>query len=223
MKTTSFKATAMILAAGRGERMKPLTDTCPKPLLEVNGKPLIVYHIEKLVSLGVKQIVINIAWLGDKIKSALGGGLQWNIEIIYSDEGDSALETAGGIVKALPYLANKFWVINADVYSDINFINTDITDELAMLVLVENPSFHPKGDFGIENGLLQSSAQKQFTFSGIGFYSKEFFANLTQGKRPLAPLIRQHADNHQIKAMLHQGFWSDVGTPDRLSNLQGKT
>ncbi len=215
-----FCATAMILAAGRGERMKPLTDTAPKPLLKVNGKALIVYHLEKLVRAGVKDVVINVAWLGGIIKQELADGSAFGLKIHYCDEGNQALETAGGIVNALPHLAEQFWVINADVYTDYELTPLALNDSLASLVLVENPDFHPAGDFGIKEGCLQAAADKQFTFSGIGFYKKDFFKGLTQGKRPLAPIIRRHAQEKKIKAILHKGLWSDVGTVERLSALQ---
>jgi len=220
MSTQSFCATAMILAAGRGERMKPLTDTIPKPMLKVNGKALIAYHLEKLVRAGVKEVVINIAWLGNAIKQELVDGSAFGLKIHYCDEGNQALETAGGIVNALPYLADQFWVINADIYTDYELTSLALNDSLASLVLVGNPDFHLAGDFGIEDGYLLAAAEKQFTFSGIGFYKKDFFKGLTQGKRPLAPIIRRHAKNKKVKAIFHAGLWSDVGTPERLSALQ---
>lgn len=215
-----FLATAMILAAGRGERMKPLTDFSPKPLLEVNGKALIVYHLEKLAGLGVQQVVINIAWLGNLIKDSLGDGSKFGLSIHYCDEGEQALETAGGVINALPYLADEFWLINADVYTGYSLQPIILDKALAQLVLVNNPSFHPKGDFGIKDGYLLASAKVQFTFSGIGYYKKVFFEGLGQGKRALAPLIREHANKHNIKAILYENLWSDVGTPERLNVLQ---
>ena len=220
--TQQFSATAMILAAGRGERMKPLTDSVPKPLLKVNGKPLIVYHLEKLAQLGVQQVVINIAWLGHAIKQELGDGSMFGLNIHYCDEGDQALETAGGIVNALPYLADEFWVINADVYTDYSLQKIDLESSLAQLVLVSNPDFHPNGDFGVNQQYLLPSAEEQFTFSGLGYYKKIFFAGLKQGKRALAPIIREHAKKQLVKAIIHNDLWSDVGTPERLKALQGK-
>jgi len=216
----TFSATAMILAAGRGERMKPLTDFKPKPLLEVNGKPLIVYHLEKLAKAGVQQVVINIAWLGSLIKNTLGDGSQFGLAIHYCDEGEQALETAGGVVNAMPYLAEEFWLLNADIYTDYSLQKMTLTPHLSHLVLVHNPGFHPNGDFGIKNGLLLSSAEEQFTFSGLGYYKKSFFTGLSPGKRALAPIIREHADHQLIKATLYCGAWSDVGTPQRLTELQ---
>lgn len=209
----------MILAAGRGERMKPLTDSIPKPLLQVENKALIVYHLEKLASIGVEHVVINIAWLGDKIKQQLGDGLKYGLHISYSDEGDSALETAGGIIKALPLLADKFWVVNADVYTDFTFGALNCDGVLAHLLLVNNPEFHPNGDFGVEGTKLLAHAEEQFTFSGIAYYHKKFFKDLGEGKRALAPIIRQHAATKQVAASVYQGLWSDVGTPQRLAEL----
>lgn len=218
--TPAFCATVMILAAGRGERMKPLTDTTPKPLLKIKGKALIEYHLEKLVRAGVKEVVINVAWLGHLIKKQLGDGSALGLKIHYCDEGGQALETAGGIVNALPYLDAQFWVINADIYTDFELSNITLNDSLACLIMVDNPDFHPNGDFGIKDSYLLERAEKQFTFSGIGYYKQDFFKGLTQGKRPLAPLIRNHAKDKKIKAILHQGFWSDIGTLERLNALK---
>lgn len=213
-------AQAMILAAGRGERMRPLSDTCPKPLLEVNGKPLIVHHLQKLASQGVKEVVVNIAWLRNQIRDSIGNGEQYGLQVMYSDEGDKALETLGGIAKALPSLEQQFWVVNADIYTDFAFNQISLGNYFAHLILVSNPDFNPQGDFGVENGKLLSRAPTQHTFSGIGFYDKAFFMGQTACKKPLAPLIRSHAQNGKVAAQLHHGFWSDVGTPHRLQQLQ---
>jgi len=204
---------AMILAAGRGERMRPLTDTIPKPLLKVKEKPLIVWHIEKLVSKGFKTIIINIAHLGEQIKENLGDGSKWNIEIIYSDERMSgALETAGAIIKSLPYLSDIFLVVNGDVWCDYDFqvdFNLDFKlEKLAHLVLVPNPEHNPNGDF-----LYQDS---YYTFSGIGYYSKTIFENLPLEKRPLAPILKELIKEDKVSFELHNGIWSDIGTPERL-------
>jgi len=204
---------AMILAAGRGERMRPLTDTTPKPLLKVKEKPLIVWHIEKLVSKGFKTIIINIAHLGEQIKENLGDGSKWNIEIIYSDERMSgALETAGAIIKSLPYLSDIFLVVNGDVWCDYDFqvdFNLDFKlEKLAHLVLVPNPEHNPNGDF-----LYQDS---YYTFSGIGYYSKTIFEKLPLEKRPLAPILKELIKEDKVSFELHNGIWSDIGTPERL-------
>ena len=162
----------MVLAAGRGERMRPLTDNVPKPLLTVGGKPLIVYHLEKLSRLGIKQVVINLAWLGGQIRAALGDGARWGLQIHYSDEGEQALETGGGIFQALPLLgAQPFLVVNADVFTEFDFGAIRIAPEaLAQLVLVANPMHHPRGDFVLANGRVQEQGGARWTYSGIGLY-----------------------------------------------------
>lgn len=205
--------TAMILAAGRGERMRPLTDTTPKPLLLVNDKPLIEWHIEKLVSAGFTTIIINIAHLGEQIKESLGDGIKWGIEIIYSDERESgALETAGAIIKALPFLSDTFLVVNGDIWCDYDFnSNFNLDNSLAHLILVPNPAHNQKGDF-----LYQES---HYTFSGIGYYSKKVFENISLEKRPLAPILKELITQEKISFELHSGIWSDIGTPERLAQV----
>ena len=210
---------AMILAAGLGNRMRPLTDHTPKPLLEVNAKPLIVYHIEKLAKAGFEEIIINIAHLGHKIVVALGDGSRWNTKITYSDEQEEgALESAGGIIKALPLLGDKpFLVVNGDVWSDYVFDPTfDLKDDLAHLVLVENPEHNPKGDFALESGRVKNEGEVQYTFSGIGYYSPRLFENCAYGKAALAPLLREAVRNGAVSGSLYNGVWKDIGTPERL-------
>ncbi len=210
---------AMILAAGRGERMRPLTDSCPKPLLEVNGKPLIVYHLEALRSAGIESVVINLSWLGDQVESALGGGERFGLRIRYSREPE-ALETAGGIVRAMPWLDESFIVINADVFTDFDLGYLQTPHELAHLVLVDNPAHNAAGDFGIEEGMLSNGTGQHYTFAGIACYRKSFFTGLTDAKRPLAPMLQKGAESGQISAELYQGFWRDVGTIERLEELR---
>ena len=207
---------AMILAAGRGERMRPLTDTLPKPLLEVKGKALIVYTIEKLARNGFKTIVINIAHLGYKIPDTLGDGSRWGVEIIYSDEQEEgALESAGGIIKALPHLDKQFLVVNGDVWCDYEFNNEfDLKDKLARLILVQNPEHNPKGDFEFQN--------KKYTFSGIGYYSSKLFEGLACGNRPFAPILRENIKKNKISFELHNGIWKDIGTPQRLEEVNNE-
>jgi len=204
---------AMILAAGRGERMRPLTDSTPKPLLLVKEKPLIVWHIEKLVSCGFKTIIINIAHLGEKIKENLGDGSNWGIEIIYSDERMSgALETAGAIIKSLPNLSDTFLVVNGDVWCDYEFnVDFKLEEELAYLILVPNPEHNPNGDFEYQGSY--------YTFSGIGYYSKTVFKNMPLQKRPLAPILKELIAKDKVSFELHQGIWSDIGTPERLAEV----
>ena len=217
---------AMILAAGRGERMRPLTDTMPKPLLPVAGNPLIQWHIEALQRAGFSDIVINHAWLGEQIEAALGDGSQFGVRIAYSAEGDTALETGGGIYKALPLLCEEetgqladapFLVINADVLTDMDFrqLPRQITG-LAHLVLVSNPLHHPRGDFVLQGERVISEGEPRLTFSGIGIYHPQLFAHCVPGAFPLAPLLRHAMDLGQVTGEYHAGVWLDVGTQERL-------
>ena len=212
----------MLLAAGRGERMRPLTDKVPKPLLTVGGKPLIVYHLEKLSRLGIKQVVINLAWLGGQIRAALGDGARWNLQITYSDEGEQALETGGGIFQALPLLGPApFLVVNADVFTEFDFGTLQIAREsLAQLVLVANPMHHPRGDFALINGRVQEQGGARWTYSGIGLYRPELFASCSPGKFPLLPLLRRAIAGGRLHGQVFDGTWSDVGSVERLAALQ---
>jgi len=218
---------AMILAAGRGERMRPLTDHTPKPLLKVGGKPLIVWHIERLAQAGFREIVINHAHLGAQIEQALGNGAQWNVSIQYSPEA-VALETAGGIANALPLLGDAaFCVVNGDVFTDYDFAQLHAQvkpvcagQALAHLVLVDNPPQHPQGDFAMANGLLQNAGTPMLTFSGIGVYQPALFAGIVRGDAAkLAPLIRHAITQNKATAAHYTGVWHDIGTPQRLTEL----
>lgn len=211
--------TAMILAAGLGSRMRPLTDNRPKPLLEVGGKALIVWHIERLKQAGFTDIVINVAYLGYQIMEYLGDGSKFGVNIVFSDEqNEGALETAGGIVKALPNLSETFLVVNGDVWTEYDFQSNFNLDEaiLAHLILVPNPKHNLKGDF-----LLSGTVQK-YTFSGIGYYRKEMFKHLNYGKAPLAPLLFDAIEDQKLTTELYQGEWYDIGTPERLQMLNKK-
>ena len=212
---------AMILAAGLGKRMRPLTDTTPKPLLPVRGKPLIVYHIEALVNAGVRDIVINHAWLGEKIEQVLGDGSQYGASIVYSPEGEP-LETAGGIINALPLLGDApFIVVNGDVWTDYPIVNLlDVDCDQAHLVLVPNPEHNTAGDFALsDNGSVQSQGQETYTFSGVSVLSPGLFKGLPQGKRALRePLLKAMAEN-AVSGELYKGQWCDVGTPERLAEI----
>lgn len=217
---------AMILAAGLGNRMRPLTLHTPKPLLEVGGKPLIVWHIEKLAAIGVTEIVINTAWLGEKLAQALGDGSQFGVKILWSHEGEG-LETAGGIIHALPLLGNQpFILLNGDVWTTMDFaplLDVDLNDNLAHLVLVENPQQHPEGDFTLAEGKAYTFDRQvegeNLTFSGVSVISPKMFEGLEAGKRPLAPLLKAAMLNHQVVASKLVGIWVDVGTPERLTAL----
>ncbi|WMP16217.1 N-acetylmuramate alpha-1-phosphate uridylyltransferase MurU [Thiothrix lacustris] len=213
---------AMILAAGHGTRMRPLTDHTPKPLLQAGGKSLIVWHIEKLARAGFRDIIINLAWLGWKIPAALGDGSRWNVTLHYSDEqSEGALETAGGILKALPLLGNApFLVVNGDVWCDYPCLPYALPEhDLAHLVLVNNPAHNPQGDFALSNGRVANAGKPRYTFSGIGYYHPALFAGLSAGKHPLAPLLRAAMDAGQVSGEWFAGDWRDIGTPERLAAL----
>jgi N-acetyl-alpha-D-muramate 1-phosphate uridylyltransferase len=212
---------AMILAAGRGERLRPMTDTIPKPLLRVRGEPLIERHVMGLARAGVERIVINLAWLGSQIREYLGDGSRYGATIVYSEEQPRALETAGGIFRALPHLGPApFTVVNGDIYTDFPFETLRVAaDRDAHLVLVSNPPQHPRGDFGLEQGLALGAAASQYTFSGIAMYRSAFFAGCTDGVSPLKPLLLRSMAAKRCSAELYTGVWEDVGTPERLSAL----
>ena len=218
---------AMILAAGRGERMRPLTDNLPKPLLAVAGKPLIVYHLEALAQAGIREVVINHAWLGQKIVDYLGHGAAFGLEIQYSAENDGALETAGGIRQALPLLGPQpFMVVNADVMTDLPFqhllAHPLAEGMLAHLVLVDNPVHHPKGDFAFLAGSsqLQPHGDGAMTYSGVGIYHPQLFQQVGFGPQKLAPVLRAAMHEDRVSGQLYQGYWADIGTPERLAEAE---
>ncbi|MDD1631059.1 MAG: nucleotidyltransferase family protein [Methylococcaceae bacterium] len=213
---------AMILAAGRGERMRPLTDYIPKPLLPVAGKTIIEHTINQLISEGFNDIIINHAHLGQQIEDHLGNGQQYGANIQYSPEGDQALETAGGIINALPLLGDEvFLVVNGDIATDFPFAELkNLTIDLAHLVLVDNPEHHPQGDFGLDNtGKVIENCREKLTFSGIGLYRPELFSNTPPGSSKLGPLLRQAIANQRVSGQKFAGFWMDIGTPERLQEL----
>ena len=233
----------MILSAGRGERMRPLTDHTPKALLTAGGKRLIGYHIENLARAGIHEIIINHARLGEQIEHVLDDGSNFGVRIFYSPEGEQALETGGGIFNALPLLGSgPFIVVNADVWTDYPFAQLPAEPEgLAHLVLISNPPHHPHGDFVLRGGYIYDSfpsppplgeseargAQPwpegpgggRLTFSGIGVYRPELFADCKPGKFPLAPLLRQAMEKRQVTGEHYRGTWFDIGTPERLQQL----
>lgn len=222
---------ALILAAGRGERMRPLTDACPKPLLAVQGQPLIAWHLRRLALAGVRDVVINTAWLEEQFEPALGDGSAFGLRIRYSHEGarfGGALETAGGIATALPLLRDEpFWLVAGDVYMPgFAFPAVDATafaasGALAHIYLVPNPPHNPKGDFGLSaDGLALNDADIKYTYSTVGLYRPALFANTPPGqKAALAPLLRAAMQHGQVTAALYSGAWTDVGTPERLAEL----
>ncbi|MCK9381193.1 MAG: nucleotidyltransferase family protein [Sulfuritalea sp.] len=224
---------AMILAAGRGERMRPLTDRIPKPLLPVGGKPLIVWHLEHLAKAGLHEVVINHAHLGAQIEAALGDGARWGLSIRYSPEPEGALETAGGIANALPLLGTMepFLVLNGDIYCDWDVaraVTVLAANDLAHLVLVPNPPHHPRGDFSLTGTQVgadigAAAAAQVCTFSGIGIYRPQLFADIRRDQRAqLAPLLRAAMAASSVSGELHAGRWTDVGTPQRLAELDGE-
>ncbi|HEX7026664.1 MAG TPA: nucleotidyltransferase family protein [Gammaproteobacteria bacterium] len=212
---------AMILAAGRGERMRPLTTNIPKPLLKVAGIPLIVHHLHALHDAGIREVVVNVAYLGQKIISALGDGSAFDLNIAYSHEGETPLETAGGIIQALPQLGHEpFLVVNADIWTDFPFRSLPgQIDGLAHLVMVDNPAHHPRGDFRLADGLLHTEGESKLTYSGIGLYHPALFADCEPGKRPLLPLLQKAMHDSLVSGQHFTGRWYDIGTPERLEAL----
>jgi N-acetyl-alpha-D-muramate 1-phosphate uridylyltransferase len=213
----------MILAAGRGERMRPLTLVKPKPLLEAGGAPLIAHHLRALQAAGFEDVVVNLSWLGDQIRAALGDGTGYGVRLHYSDEGPEPLETGGGIFRALPLLGEgPFLVLNGDVWTDIDWSQLHdrlAAHDLAHLVLVPNPAHNPQGDFVLERGRIAATEGERFTFSGVGVYRAGLFAGCSDGTFKLAPLLRAAARAGRVSGELHTGAWLDIGTPERLAHL----
>ncbi|MEP6548696.1 MAG: N-acetylmuramate alpha-1-phosphate uridylyltransferase MurU [Gammaproteobacteria bacterium] len=216
---------AMILAAGRGERLRPLTDTTPKPLLRVRGQPLIERHVIGLARAGVARIVINLAWLGSQIREYLGDGERYGIAIVYSEEQPQALETGGGIFRALPHLEpGPFAVVSGDIFTDFAFATLEIAvDRDAHLVLVPNPLHHRDGDFGLAQGLALATAARRYTFGNIAVYRQAFFAGCSDGVFPLKPLMVRAMTAMRCSAELYEGSWVNVGTPEQLAALNGQS
>ena len=216
--------TAMLLAAGRGQRLRPLTDTLPKPLMEVGGRALIVWHLAALARAGIREVVINLSWLGERLRAALGDGHNFGVSISWSEEGAIPLETGGGIFHALPLLGPEpFLVVNADIWTDIDFGRLRLPREAyAHLVLITNPAHHPRGDFGLEGQRVVNRESERFTYSGVGVYSPEFFAGCTAGRFPLLPLLNRAIAASRLTAEVHRGQWCDVGTAERLASLSAR-
>lgn len=215
---------AMILAAGRGERMRPLTDHTPKPLLPVGGKPLIVWHLERLAAAGFAEVVINHAHLGEQIEARLGDGSEWGLQIRYSAEPPGALETAGGIARALPLLGNSpFLVINGDVFCNWDLRQAkglEMKNNLVHLVLAPNPAHHPGGDFSLVAGHLRNLGSPTYTYTGIGVFQPDLFGGIPLDRpSKLGPLLRSAADLGCAGGELFSGLWLDIGTPERLADL----
>jgi MurNAc alpha-1-phosphate uridylyltransferase len=216
---------AMILAAGRGDRLRPLTDETPKPLLEVDGRALIAIHLERLAAAGYTDVVVNLGWLGDRIEAALGDGARWGVRIRFSREGWPALETGGGIRQALPMLGpGPFLVVNGDVWTDFDVAGLVMPDDsLTHLVMVPNPAHNPDGDFRLDDGRLQALGDhpgEPLTYSGIALFRPALFESEAPGRFPLAPLLSRAIAEGAATGVRHAGEWDDVGTPERLAALR---
>jgi len=211
----------MILAAGRGERLRPLTDQIPKSLVEVQGLSLLERHLQHVSAAGIENVVINLGWLGEQIISRVGSGSRYGLDVVYSQEGDNVLETGGGIHKALPMLGNEpFLVINADVFTDMPVPDVRLgKDTLGHLVMVPTPDYRERGDFDLVDCLIRNADTATLTFSGVAIYRPEFFDGCEPGRFPLAPMLREAADAGRLSGSLYEGAWADVGTPERLAAL----
>lgn len=212
---------AMILAAGRGERLRPLTNEVPKALVEVRGQSLLERHLQAIRTAGIDTVVINLGWLGEQIAERVGSGSEFGLNVVYSQEGDDILETGGGIHRALPVLGDDpFIVINADIYTDMPLpMSLPNQDDLVHLVLVPTPADKARGDFDLEEGRVRNGEKPHYTFSGVAVYRPELFAACTPGRFPVVPLLRAAADADRVGGSVYAGFWRDVGTPERLAEL----
>jgi N-acetyl-alpha-D-muramate 1-phosphate uridylyltransferase len=212
---------AMILAAGRGERLRPLTENTPKALVEVHGRSLLERHLDRLADAGTETVVINLGWLGDRIAGRIGSGQAYGLNVIYSREGDNILETGGGIHRALPVLGpDPFLVVNADIYTDMPLPPAELAAaDLGHLVLVPRPAHKERGDFDLRDGRVRESDDAAYTFSGVAVYRPDFFQGCKPGRFPLAPMLRAAARAGRMAGSVYQGLWEDVGTPERLADL----
>ena len=217
---------AIVLAAGRGERMRPLTDRTPKPLLPVAGTPLIVWHLRALERAGITEVVVNLSWLGEQIRERLGTGADYGVRLEYSEEGPVPLETGGGIFRALPLLGSgPFVVVNGDVWTDFplaQLAQRPGPDSDAHLVLVPNPPQHPRGDFALIEGQVRDTGESRLTYSGIGVFRPELFTGCADGRFPLLPLLRRAIAAGRLGGEAYRGEWNDIGTPDRLASLDSR-
>jgi MurNAc alpha-1-phosphate uridylyltransferase len=212
---------AMVLAAGRGERLRPITDTTPKALVQVGGSSLLEQQLKRLAHARTRMVVINLGWLGEQIAATIGSGQKYDLQVAYSPEYDNILDTGGGIKRALPLLGKApFWVINADIFTDMALSKIELDpDSLAHLVLVPTPAHKEYGDFALRDGKVRNSDNQDLTFSGIAFYRPEFFAESADGRFSVVPLLRAAADRGQLEGSVYEGIWEDVGTPERLDAL----
>jgi N-acetyl-alpha-D-muramate 1-phosphate uridylyltransferase len=214
----------MVLAAGRGERMRPLTDRVPKPLLPIGGEPLVALHLRALAAAGVREIVMNCSWLAETLRERLGDGREWGVSIEYSPEPWPPLETGGGIFQALPLLGPEpFLLVNGDVWCDLSPASLSLSEQmLGHLVLVPNPDHNPAGDFGLVHGRIEADACPRYTYGGMAILAPELFEGCRPGRFPLAPILRSAAREGRLSGMLHTGGWVDVGTPERLHALRAR-
>jgi len=212
---------AMILAAGRGERLRPVTDSMPKSLVEINGQALLERHLRSLAKDGVETVVVNLGWLGEQITERIGSGEEFGLNVVYSQEGDNILETGGGIHRALPMLgADPFLVINADIYTDMPLPDVQLgDDDMAHLICVPVTEDKSSGDFAIVDGRIRNDGERMFTFSGVSIYRPEFFADCTPGRFSVVPMLRAAVDAGKVSGSIYSGLWRDVGTPERLAEL----
>lgn len=212
---------AMLLAAGKGERLQPITNSTPKPLVEVRGRPLIDYHLERMANASVDTVVINLGWLGEQIMAHVGCGKRYGLRVVYSPEGDDILETGGGVHRALPMLGDDpFVVVNADIFTDMPFPEITLSDaESGHLVLLPKPDFRKDGDFELLDGKVRNSDTPTLTYAGFAVYRPEFFAGCEAGRFSIVPLMREAADEGRLGGSIYTGVWQDVGTPERLSAL----
>jgi len=212
---------AMILAAGRGERLRPITDRIPKPLVEVRGATMLDRQLRRLADAGVTTVVINLGWLGKQIVESVGGGEKFGLQVCYSPEYQQVLETGGGICRALPMLGSApFWVLNGDIFSDFRLPDLTLADDcLGHLVLVPTPQDKKSGDLDLNNGKIRNSDNPAYTFSGIACYRPEFFAGQTVERFSIVPLMRRAADLGLLSGVVHEGEWADIGTPEKLDAI----
>jgi MurNAc alpha-1-phosphate uridylyltransferase len=215
---------AMILAAGRGERLRPITDSLPKPLVRVGGRSLIAWHLAALARAGIREVVINLSWLGEQLRAALGDGQRYGVTITYSEEGPVPLETGGGILRALPRLGpGPFLVVSGDIWTDIDFARVKLEpDAHAHLVLIPNPPHHPHGDFGLEGDRVINRDSERLTYANVGIYRPEFFDGCPAGRFPLLQPLNRAINACLVRGEIHQGQWCDVGTPERLAELDAR-
>jgi len=211
----------MILAAGRGERLRPLTDHTPKSLVEVRGQSLLERHLENIRNAGIEDVVINLGWLGAQIIERIGTGAAYGLNVAYSDEGEDVLETGGGIHNALPLLGDEpFLVVNADIFTDMPVPDVALAkDDMGHLVMVHSPEYRDGGDFDLDNERIRNGASQALTFSGVAVYRPEFFDGCEAGRFSIVPMLREAADAGLLQGSLYEGSWADIGTPERLQQL----